>query len=337
MIEFVGVTKAFDGQRVVDDLTLEVRRGELLVLLGRSGSGKSTLLRLVNRLLEPDRGELRFAGRAVREFAPEALRRRIGYVIQGVGLFPHWSVARNVGTVPRLLGWPRERIEARAAELLALLGLDPATFGGRYPHELSGGQQQRVGVARALAAGPEALLMDEPFGALDPLTRADLQAELLRLQRASGQTVVFVTHDVDEALRLATRIVLIDAGRIVQQGTPAELLARPVNEQVAQFVGGGEAGLRLLALERVAGAMRAPPAARTTPLPTPPASTMAAPQAPDAPALAPRSWPAISPDATLRDVLALCVARQVDRLQVVDAQQRVLGTLHAADLFGRRR
>ena len=324
MIEFVGVGKSFGGQRVVDELTLEVRGGELLVLLGRSGSGKSTLLRLVNRLLEPDRGELRFAGRPVREFAPEVLRRRIGYVIQGVGLFPHWSVARNVATVPRLLGWRRERIEARVAELLASLGLDPAAFGGRYPHELSGGQQQRVGVARALAAGPEALLMDEPFGALDPLTRADLQTELLRLQRASGQTVVFVTHDVDEALRLATRIVLIDAGRIVQQGAPAELLARPVSEQVAQFVGGGESGLRLLALQRVAGAMRAAPAAQAGTVPAPPAA-------------ASPTWPAISGDATLRDALALCVARQVDRLQVVDAQQRVLGTLHAADLFGRRR
>ncbi len=312
MIELREVTKAFDGRPAVDDLSLEVQRGELVVLLGRSGSGKSTLLRLVNRLIEPDRGVVLFAGRPVTELAPEALRRRIGYVIQSIGLFPHWSVARNVATVPMLLGWPRDRIDARVAELLALFGLDPGAFGPRYPHELSGGQQQRVGVARALAADPEALLMDEPFGALDPITRADLQGELARLHHTSGKTIVFVTHDVDEALRLATRIVLIDAGRIVQQGAPAELLARPADDRVADFLGGGEAGLRLLGLSRVASAMRE--------------------HEPDDDAL-----PAIAADATLRDALALCVARRTDRLVVVDAQRFPIGTLHAADLICRRR
>ena len=309
MIELRQVGKAFGGHWAVDGLSLRVARGELVVLLGRSGSGKSTVLRLINRLVEPDRGSVWFAGEAVAGMPPQALRHRIGYVIQSVGLFPHWSVARNVATVPTLLRWPRARIERRVAELLQLLGLDPAVFGRRYPHQLSGGQQQRVGVARALAADPEVLLMDEPFGALDPVTRAGLQGELARIHAQSGKTIVFVTHDVDEALRLATRIVLLDAGRILQDGTPAELLAHPADAHVAAFLGGGEAGLRLLGLRPVATRMRPLDPGQAVPAPT------------------------IAADATLRDALALCLTRQVDRLAVVDAQGRAIGALHAADLL----
>ncbi len=250
---------------MLDGLSLQVQRGELLVLLGASGSGKSTLLKLINRLVEPDAGSLRFDGQPIDALPVEALRRRIGYVIQDVGLFPHWSVARNIATVPTLLHWPKERIAQRVDELLQRMGLDPAEHGGRYPHQLSGGQQQRVGVARALAADPELLLMDEPFGALDPLTRAALQADLARLHADTGKTIVFVTHDVAEALRLATRIVLLDQGRIVQQGTPAQLLSQPADARVQDFLGGGETGLRLLGLQAVA----ARGCAAATPAPTP--------------------------------------------------------------------
>ena len=309
MIELRGVGKAYGARQVVEDLSLHVKAGERVVLLGASGSGKSTLLKLINRLIEPDRGEIFFAGQPVAQLDVQALRHRIGYVIQSTGLFPHWSVARNVATVPTLLKWPRERIDKRVDELLRLLGLEPAQFASRYPHQLSGGQQQRVGVARALAAGPEVLLMDEPFGALDPVIRSGLQDELLRLHAATGTTIVFVTHDVDEALRLATRIVLLDQGRIAQSGTPAELLARPANAHVADFLGGGEAGLRLLGLKRVDSLLRPGEAASTQPAVS------------------------ISGDATLRDALALCLGHRVDQLAVIDADGKPLGTLHAADLL----
>lgn len=239
MIELRQVSKSFGATRAVDDVSLSIERGELLVLIGASGSGKSTLLKLINRLLEHDRGTITFLGEPIRSFKPEDLRRRMGYAIQSIGLFPHWNVARNIATVPELLGWPAARIAARVDELLALLGLDPALYRARYPHALSGGQQQRVGVARALAADPEVLLMDEPFGALDPVTRAALQRALKLIHRTSGKTIVLVTHDIEEALRLATRIVLLDHGRIVQAGTPLELLAQPANAVVADFLGVG--------------------------------------------------------------------------------------------------
>ena len=212
-----------DVPPLLADFCLEVERGETMVLLGRSGSGKTTTLKLINRLLETTSGDVLVEGKSVREWDPVRLRRRIGYVIQEVGLMPHWAVEHNIGLVPRLEDWDPARTNARVRELMDMVGLDPA-LAERYPHELSGGQRQRVGVARALAADPPILLMDEPFGALDPITRADLQREFLALQRRLGKTIVFVTHDLHEALRLATRIALLEAGRLVGVYTPADFL-----------------------------------------------------------------------------------------------------------------
>jgi len=305
VIELERVSKAFGGAPVVTDLSVKVARSEFVVLIGASGSGKSTLLKMMNRMVEPDSGAVRFQGEPAHAMPAELLRRRMGYAIQSTGLFPHWTVAKNVAAVPTLLCWAPARIEARVNELLDLLGLPPGVFGGRYPHELSGGQQQRVGVARALAADPDVLLMDEPFGALDPITRGALQQELLRIQRSMHKTIVFVTHDIDEALRLATRIVLIDHGRVVQADTPAALLARPANDFVADFMGRTEAGLRLLALHSVASRVRAGAVAAGAP---------------------------IRAGASLRDALSLCVARGVDRLAVVDAQGRPVGAVFLADV-----
>ena len=308
MIELERVSKSYGAAMAVDGLSLHIARGELTVLLGASGSGKSTLLKMMNRLVESDTGRILFNGEAVRSIAPEALRRRMGYAIQSTGLFPHWTVERNVAAVPELLRWEPARIRARVTELLTLLGLEPDEFRGRYPHQLSGGQQQRVGVARALAADPEVLLMDEPFGALDPLTRAALQQELARIHRASGKTIVLVTHDIDEALLLATRIVLLDRGKVVQAGTPTELLSAPTNDFVADFIGRADAGLRLLALQTVASRMRRGAAA--------PGET-------------------IADTASLREALAAFIARRVDCLAVADAQGRRIGAICIADLLQR--
>jgi osmoprotectant transport system ATP-binding protein len=223
-IEFKDVSFRVNGSReLLHNLSFTVYRGETLVLLGRSGSGKTTSLKLINRLLEPTAGDILVEGRSVREWDEIRLRRSIGYVIQEIGLFPHSSVERNITLVPRIEGWPQERIRTRLQELLALVGLDPS-ISVRHPHELSGGQRQRVGVARALAADPRFLLMDEPFGALDPVTRVELQREFLALQTRLKKTVVFVTHDLREALLLASRIALIENGRLVSLQTPQEFL-----------------------------------------------------------------------------------------------------------------
>jgi len=225
VIEFRGVGFALPGgPELVRDLSFEVGRGETLVLLGRSGSGKTTSLKLINRLLEPTSGEVLVEGKSTLAWDPIRLRRHAGYVIQEVGLFPHLSVEGNVGLVPVLEGWDAERTRARVREMLALVGLDPATFAARRPRELSGGQRQRVGVARALAADPPLLLMDEPFGALDPVTRVEIQREFRRLRERLNKTIVFVTHDVREALLLATRIALLDAGRLVGIYRPREFV-----------------------------------------------------------------------------------------------------------------
>jgi osmoprotectant transport system ATP-binding protein len=223
LIEFRDVEYQSSGREVLRRLNLAIHRGEILVLLGRSGSGKTTALKLVNRLLKLSRSEVRVEGRDVREWDVIELRRHIGYAIQDVGLFPHYTVERNVGLVLSLERWPKEKIHARVLELLHLVGLDP-DVSSRYPHQLSGGQRQRVGVARALAADPPILLMDEPFGALDPLTRSDLQREFLSLQRQLGKTVLFVTHDLHEALFLGSRIALLEEGGLVSLGTPEEFL-----------------------------------------------------------------------------------------------------------------
>src|SRR4051794_185135 len=245
MIRLDGVGKRYeDGTVAVHELDLDVPEGETVVLVGPSGCGKSTTLKMVNRLIEPTSGRILFEGEDVTHVDPVRLRRRMGYVIQQTGLFPHQTIAANVATVPKLLGWDRKRVDARVHELLDLVGLDPARYAKRYPHQLSGGQRQRVGVARALAADPPVLLMDEPFSAVDPIVRSRLQEEFLRLQAAVRKTIVLVTHDIDEAVRLGDRIaVLAEGGRLLQFATPAELLSNPASEQVAQFVG-ADRGIR---------------------------------------------------------------------------------------------
>jgi osmoprotectant transport system ATP-binding protein len=305
MIELDRVSKAYDGRPVVDELSLSVPAGAFCVLLGPSGSGKSTTLRMINRLVAADSGTIRVAGEDVRELPAEALRRRIGYAIQSIGLFPHWRVEDNIATVPRLLGWRRPRVRDRVTELLELLRLDPASYRGKYPHQLSGGEQQRIGVARALAGDPELLLMDEPFAAVDPVTRAALQEEIARIQQATRKTVLFVTHDIEEALRLASVIAILDRGRLVQWGTPLDILERPAGAFVAAFVGGEAKGLKLLGLRRIAERLRPGEAAEGEPLPA---------------------------DASLRDALAAMAGRHVDRLPVIDEAGRPLGAIRLADL-----
>lgn len=257
MIRLRRLTKVFAGQTgaAVDDLTLDVAAGETCVLIGSSGCGKTTTMRMINRLIEPTRGTIEVDGRDVTQADPVELRRRIGYVIQQVGLFPHMTIADNVATVPRLLGWAPARSDARVDEMLALVGLDPGSFRRRYPRELSGGQRQRVGVARALAGDPPVMLMDEPFGAVDPITRARLQNELLKILAAVHKTVVFVTHDVDEAIRMGDRIAILRDGRLVQHGSPAEILVRPADAFVEAFVGADRA-LKRLGLIAVTDVMR---------------------------------------------------------------------------------
>jgi osmoprotectant transport system ATP-binding protein len=306
VIELRGASKSFGATPAVDGVSLRIEAGTITVLIGASGSGKSTLLRLINRLVECDAGQILFDGRDIRDGPAELLRRRMGYVIQSTGLFPHWTVARNIATVPTLLGWPTAQINARVDELLTLLGLDAIRFRSRYPHQLSGGQQQRVGVARALAARPTVLLMDEPFGALDPVTRAALQQELAHIQRTLGCTIVLVTHDIDEALRLGQHLVLLDRGRIVQAGSPAQLLALPASEQVAEFLGRAALGQRLLALRTVREILR-------------PGETAAG--------------AALRPEQSLQEALAEFLLRRSAWLPVAAANGQPLGAIRFEDLL----
>ncbi len=253
MIRLEGVSKTYPGTTVpaVKELDLEIPEGEILVLVGPSGCGKSTTLRLINRMIEPTGGRIFFDGEDVTDVDPDGLRRRIGYVIQQIGLFPHMTISDNIATVPRLLGWKEDRIRPRIDELLEIVGMDPNLYRDRYPKELSGGQAQRVGVARALAADPPVMLMDEPFGAIDPITRDRLQNEFLRVQEELKKTIVFVTHDIDEAIKMGDRIVVLgEQSRIAQYDTPERLLAFPVDDFVADFIGSG-ATLKGLNLERV--------------------------------------------------------------------------------------
>jgi osmoprotectant transport system ATP-binding protein len=248
MIELERLTKRYPRQSApaVDALDLRIAEGEIVILVGPSGCGKTTTLKMINRIIEPTSGTIRLQGEDVTRADPDQLRRRIGYVIQQVGLFPHQTIGRNITTVPRLLGWPRRRVEDRLDELLHLVGMDPAIYRDRFPKELSGGQRQRVGVARALAADPPVMLMDEPFGALDPISRERLQNEFLRLQREIGKTIVFVTHDIDEAIKMGDRIAILREGSAVAQyDTPEQVLAAPADDFVREFIGSGAALKRL--------------------------------------------------------------------------------------------
>ncbi|MYZ37274.1 MULTISPECIES: betaine/proline/choline family ABC transporter ATP-binding protein [unclassified Streptomyces] len=260
MIRFEHVTKRYaDGTTAVDDLSFEVSQGELITLVGPSGCGKTTTMKMVNRLIEPTEGRIFLDGDDISAIDPVQLRRRIGYVIQQVGLFPHKTVLENTATVPHLLGWQRAKGRRRAAELLDLVGLDPSVYGDRYPEQLSGGQRQRVGVARALAADPPVLLMDEPFGAVDPVVRDHLQSEFLRLQAAVRKTVLFVTHDIEEAVRLGDRIAVYGQGRIEQFDAPAAVLGTPATPYVADFVG-ADRGLKRLSVTPIEeGDLEQPP------------------------------------------------------------------------------
>jgi osmoprotectant transport system ATP-binding protein len=305
MIELDALTKRYDGEAVVDDVSLTLETGTITAVVGASGSGKSTLLRMVNRLVEPDEGMVRIDGTDARVLPLERLRRSIGYVIQDHGLFPHWSVARNIGAVPRLLGWPRAEIEARVRELMELLKLDPDRLGPRYPHELSGGQAQRVGVARALAARPRMMLMDEPFGALDPVIRQEARSELLAIQRRLGATVLLVTHDMAEALALGDRIAVMQDGRLLQAGTPAEIVLAPAAPPVRALVGEGERGFRHLALLPAAAHLRAGSA---------PGEPLAA-------------------DANLADALSRMIWTGADRLPAVDARGAPAGVVTLGDIL----
>lgn len=248
MIEIDQITKTYDGLHAVDSVSMMVETGTITVIVGTSGSGKTTLLRMINRLEEPSSGEVRINGESTLSVKPYLLRRRIGYAIQGHGLFPHHSVARNIGAVPELLKWPKDKIRDRVDQLLTLFSMDPAAFRDRYPAELSGGQQQRVGVARALASRPDLLLMDEPFGALDPITRSRAQEDLRHIQQRLGSTIMLVTHDMDEAIRLGDRVAVMDDGKLVQHGTPAQIISEPATAFVADMVGDVERPLRLLSL-----------------------------------------------------------------------------------------
>ena len=306
MIEFQNINRSFGAVRAIDGINLKIERGEFVVLIGASGSGKSTMLKMINRMESHDSGKILFKGEEVYKFKVRDLRLRMGYAIQSVGLFPHWTVERNVGVVPQMLGWSAGKIRERVSTLLQLFDLDPETYRQRFPHELSGGQQQRVGVARALAADPDVLLMDEPFGALDPVIRASLQQEIKRVHQSSGKTIVMVTHDIDEALLLATRIVLLDHGKIVQVGTPLQLLATPASPLVTEFVGGSDIGIKLLSLKLAASLARAESACDAASLP---AST------------------------TLREAVSYLAAHQTARVNLTDASGAHAGVLHAADIF----
>ena len=301
MIEIRNLTRLYDGVAVVDDVSLTVKTGHLAVLVGTSGSGKTTLLRMINRLVRPSSGQVLIDGVDTATLPAPLLRRRIGYAIQGHGLFPHRTVAQNIATVPRLLGWPRVQIAARVDELLDLFQLDPATFRDRMPHQLSGGQAQRVGVARALAAKPDLLLMDEPFGALDPLIRAKAQDDLRAIQQRLGTTLILVTHDMREAVALGDRIAVMDGGRLLQYDRPARILTHPATPFVADLIGPTDRALRLLSLTRVAD--------------------IAAPGHADG--------PPIAPQATLRDALAECLWSGRDALPVQGGGVVTLDALRA--------
>ena len=302
-IELEGVTKTYPGQSeaAVEDFSMRIEPGELVMFVGPSGCGKTTTMKMINRIIEPTSGSIRIDGKNVLSLDPNQLRRHIGYVIQQIGLFPHLTIAENIAVVPRLLGWSKSRTAERVDELLRTVQLDPGQFAKRYPKQLSGGQQQRAGVARALAADPPVMLMDEPFGATDPITREKLQAEFLRLQSEIGKTIIFVTHDFDEAVRLGDRIAVMgERSRIEQFDTPANILAAPANDYVASFIGHG-AALKRLVLIPVLSASLAPSRGGTS--------------------------PRLAATATLRDAVDLLVLTGAPSLDVIDESGTPIGSL----------
>ncbi len=306
MIEIENVSKRYGDRIIVDDISMVIEPRQIVTIVGMSGSGKTTLLRMINRLVQRDSGAIRLDGTDNEMIPGYLLRRSIGYAIQGDGLFPHRSVADNIATVPRLLGWDSQRIAARVDELLNLFQLDPALYAERFPHQLSGGQRQRVGVARALAAEPNVLLMDEPFGALDPIIRSKARDDLLAIHRRFGTTIVMVTHDMDEAVALGDKIAVLDAGKLLQYATPAEILARPATPLVDSLVGKAEKPFRLLSFARVADVVE--------------------------PGLL--DGEAISDQASLRDALAELLWSGKDALPVHNGDGRTIGRVTMATLLG---
>jgi osmoprotectant transport system ATP-binding protein len=309
MISVENLTKQYGTATVVDGVSMVIERNSITVIVGTSGSGKSTLLRMINRLVEPTRGRVLIDGHDTTGEPAHLLRRRIGYVIQGHGLFPHRTVAENIATVPRLLGWDEARIRARVAELLCVFQLDPQLYAAAFPHQLSGGQQQRVGVARALAAEAAVLLMDEPFGALDPIIRAKAQDDLLDIQRRFGTTIVLVTHDMDEAFRLGDRVAVMSHGRVLQYDRPAVLLTRPADPFVSRMTGVSDRAMRLLSL--------------TT------AGEAALPGVSDG--------PAVAASASLREALSELVWSGAESAAVMDADGTRRGRLTLATILARGR
>ena len=365
VVAFERVTKRYGGPGsapAVTDLTLTVPAGEICVLVGPSGCGKTTSMKMVNRLIEPTSGRITIGGRDVMSLPAVELRRRIGYVIQQVGLFPHQTIGENVAVVPRLLRWPAERVRARVDELLELTGLEPGDYRDRYPNELSGGERQRVGVARALAADPPVMLLDEPFGAVDPIRRDRLQNEFLRLQERVRKTVIFVTHDVDEAIKMADRIAILQRGGILAQyDTPAAILATPASEFVERFVG-ADRGLKRLSLARVrdlellppvlvrAGEERAEVRRRLGGSSSPEYALLVDERdrpigwidahdldgsGPIDPEAAMPGAPTVQPETTLRDALSALLGSSVQLGAVVDERDRVLGLI-SVDAIGER-
>jgi len=309
MISVENLTKQYGATAVVDGVSMRIERNSITVIVGTSGSGKSTLLRMINRLVEPTRGRVLIDGNDTTGEPAHLLRRRIGYVIQGHGLFPHRTVAENIATVPRLLGWDGARIRARVEELLRVFQLDPDAYAGAFPHQLSGGQQQRVGVARALAAEPAVLLMDEPFGALDPIIRTKAQDDLLDIQRRFGTTIVLVTHDMDEAFRLGHHVAVMSHGRLLQYDRPAVLLTRPADPFVSRMTGASDRAMRLLSLT-TAGEAALPGGS---------------------------NGPAVASSASLREVLSELVWCGAESAAVMDADGTPRGYLTIAAILARGR
>ena len=311
MITLENLCKRYDATKVVDDVSMIVEPRTFTTIVGTSGSGKSTLLRMVNRLVEPTSGRVLIDGHDTAAESAHLLRRRIGYAIQGLGLFPHRTVAENIATVPRLLGWDAARVQARVVELLEVFQLDPAVYATKFPHELSGGQQQRVGVARALAAKPNLLLMDEPFGALDPIIRSKAQDDLLDIQRRFGTTIILVTHDIEEAFRLGDHVAVMSEGRLLQYDRPEVLIRQPADPFVSQLIGSGDKSLRLLSL-------------------------ITAGEAVDRTGLA-DGGPTVTASTSLRDVLAELVWRGAPSAQVVGTDGTVVGHLTLGSILARGR